>query len=139
MDLCKSWMDGACRGGRVTYCRVTSALQGQMIRHLRSRRAQKPERESTPKTTSRGAGIRNFRLPPEKPLEVKLQDETSPFIWENISRVKDRRSSTCSQTSPFCLGDYRRCKNFESDLLFAPAATHIARVFGSSCFTFQFP
>ena len=62
-------------GGRVTYCSVTSAPQGQMIRHLRSRRAQWPKRESTPKTT------RNLKLSLafRKSLEVKLGEETFSF------------------------------------------------------------
>lgn len=57
-------------GGGVTYCSLTSALRGQMIRHLRSRRAQWPERESTPKTTSRRAGISDS-LEFRNSLEVK--------------------------------------------------------------------
>lgn len=34
-------------------------------------------------------------------------------------------------------GEYGRCENLESDLLFHPA-THVDRGFGSSCFTLQF-
>lgn len=45
------------RQGKVTYSRMTSALKGQMIRHLRSRRAQRPEREPTPNTRCQRTGM----------------------------------------------------------------------------------
>jgi len=50
-----------------------------MIRHLGSRRAQRPERASTPKTTSQRTGMLNSPLPLEKSLEVKLQEEMSSY------------------------------------------------------------
>lgn len=122
-------------GGRVTYCRVTSALQSQTIRRLRSRREQWTERESTPKKTNCRGGMWNFHLPSKISWGKAWRRDATLSKLRNRSRMQGTRPARagrvpCKNNSSSCLGSTEDIKT-ESDLLFA--LLHTGTDYSFSC------